>query len=433
MGSAVTRRRPEFEAHGPGTADDAWDVIDGDDVVGTASARLLSTCADRAERLAALSLLGLLLDHADEAGRIRLPLDALARELDVEHDRAVRLLQHLVVVEAVHAEGDAVVVVGDHSGGSALAPSRFLANLMTVLEREPAGSAPGHTGPVRKATGAWTQPEPRSGRRFLVALGVGVAAMALATAPSGDPVTSLRSVSAPEAPTGRAPWATAAPAPTPTTLVTGEGPEANAELGPAGIDGPARGQSPASRDEASEVARQPGAAADEPGVSRPAPRVSEPSPPELQPSPEGPPASPSPPAPPPVPAPADRPATAADPAVACPSGGPEARVSGTSRLGAGPSNVLDLVGERILQVTGTVVNTSQAAVTVVTVEISAGQGADREVESAGTVPVAIPPGGTATWETRLLAGGDAPSETRIDVRVTDWSWVEPSLDATCAS
>jgi len=285
VGSAVTRRRPEFEAHGPGTADDGWDVIDGDDVVGIASARLLSTCADRAERLAALSLLGLLLDHADEAGRIRLPLDALARELDVEHDRAVRLLQHLVVVEAVHAEGDAVVVVGNHSGGSALAPSRFLANLMTVLEREPAGSAPGHTGPVRKATGAWTQPEPRSRRRFLVALGVGVAAMALATAPSGDPVTSLRSVSAPEAPTGRAPWATAVPAPTPTTLVTGEGPVANAELGPAGIDDPARGQSPASRDEASEVARQPGVAADEPGVSRLAPRVSEPSPPELQPSP----------------------------------------------------------------------------------------------------------------------------------------------------
>ena len=57
MDRIVTRR-------GEGTGPDdspavsaGWEVIDDEDVIGTASARLLSTCADRGDRLAALSLL----------------------------------------------------------------------------------------------------------------------------------------------------------------------------------------------------------------------------------------------------------------------------------------------------------------------------------------------------------------------------------------
>lgn len=439
MGSAVIRRRHHVD-HGPDTAETGWDVIDEHDVVGTASARLLSTGVARCDRLAALSLLGLLLDHADEAGRIRLPLDALAGELEVEVDRAVRLLQHLVAVEAVHAEAGAVVVVGHHSQGGDMAPSRFLANLMTVLERDPVASGPQHSGPARRMTGARHQSEPGTRRRALVALSVGLAAMALTTAPSGEPVTSLRTVSAPSAPTGRPPWATLVPTPTSSTLITGEvltgevltgeGLAADDEPGRAGDDDSGRGGVSAPGEEASEVAGEPGAG--NAGDAR-APGRSELSPPPLRTSPERPSTGSSPPGPPPAPAPGDRPATPPVAGITCPVGGPEANVSGTVLLGAGPSNALDLAGERTLQVSGTVVNTSEAALTVTAVEVGAGQGADRRVEATGTVPVAIPPGGTATWEVRLLAGVSSATEPGMDVRVTDWSWVDPGFAAACAS
>ena len=409
---------------------DGWEVIEGDDVVGTASARLLSTCADRGERLAALSLLGLLLDHADDAGRIRLPLDALAHELDVEHDRAVRLLQHLVAVEAVYAEGDAVVVAGAQPEDSAMAPSRFLANLMAVLEREPAAPAPSPTTAGR-ATGPVKQPEPRPRRRVLVALGVGLAAMALATAPSGDPATSLRTVSAPAAPTGRAPWATLVPTPTATTLATGEPPVD--DPGPVASDDPARAGIPESLEGRPEGGQPPGDAAGEQGGPRPAPRRSEPPPSAPPPLLDVPAAAPSPPGPPPTTVPASRAATPSDPGDACPADAPVAAVSETRLLGAGPSNVLDLAGERDLSVRGTVRNPSTAAMTIASVEVGAGQGDSREVVSVNTVPMVIPPGGTATWEATLQADAGAPSESIIDVRVTDWSWVDPALAARCPS
>lgn len=425
----MTRHAGDGPAGDTGGADDGWEVIDGDDVVGTASARLLSTCADRSERLAALSLLGLLLDHADEAGRVRLPLEALARELDVEADRTVRLLQHLVAVEAVHADGDAVVVAGGHTAEHVLAPSRFLANLMTVLEREPAASPPWRTRTPARETRSVSRPASRRTHRGLVAFGVALAAMALATVPSGDPATNLRTVSPPDAPTGRAPWATFTPTPPPTTLGAGEAP-ANDDPGPAGG---AEAGGPGSPDGGvSEVAGRPDGFTEEPSGSRAGRSGSESSPPGPTPSPERAAGEPSPPVRPPASGAGGGSTAPPDPGETCPSGTPEATVAGTQLLGVGPSNVLDVVGERVLLVTGTVANTSSAAV-VAEVEVEMGQGSDRVVESVGTVPVDIAPGRTAGWEARLLAGVTLPSETPVDARVAEWSWVDPSLAARCSS
>lgn len=444
----MTRRCDEGGTGNRDMAGTSWELIDESDVIGIASARLLSTCADRNQRLAALSLLGLLLDHADEAGSVRLPLDALARELDVESDRAVHLLHHLVAAEAVYAHGDAVVVAGTHAGEATLAPSRFLANLRTVLEREPTGSVPSRSVANGRLRGALAQPGFRSKRRVFVALGVAVAAMALATTPSGDPGSSLRAVG-PAAPTGRAPWATVpVREPPPSVFAAEDGPtktddsgstkndesDSPTDDGPGspGDDVPARSTNPQPPDGTSEVVEQPSNTVEAPSAPSSGPRRSEPSPSEPPPSVGRPADEPLPAGPPPAPSPPDSPTTLPE-GGACPLGVPEAAVSATELLGAGPSNVLDVVGERLLLVTGTVVNASGAAVTVSTVEVGVGEGTDRTVVSVRPVPVAIPPGGTANWETTLMAGPTAQSQALVDATVSDWSWSDPDLAVACPS
>jgi hypothetical protein len=102
-------------------------------------------------------------------------------------------------------------------------------------------------------------------------------------------------------------------------------------------------------------------------------------------------------------------------------------------VGAGPSNALDVIGERMVLVRGTVVNAADAAITVSTVEVQAGVGTDRVVALVSPVPIAIPPGGTATWETTLMAKPAASLLALVDVSVTDWSWSDPDVAAGCPS
>ena len=411
-----------------------WEVIDDEDVIGTASARLLSTCADRGDRLAALSLLGLLLDHADEAGRIRLPLDTLASELDVEPERVIRLLQRLLAVEAVRTEGDAVVVVGSHpSDAPLLRPSRFLANLAAVLEREPSLAPSGVAGESPRTAGAIVlRARPASRRRVLVALGVGLAAMVLTTTPSGDPRTELRSITAPADSPGRAPWATrpaprnaaaAAPAVAGTDQATRDDPRpspgdqappvpdagdrAGGGSGEAQPQGGSGGDGPVvrpvvPRPPAMPTGRLPRGDVAVPGSDRPRP---------VSPTPT---TRPDPPAPP-------------DAGRPCPSGLPEAVVTASEVLVDWPGSVLDPVGDRVLLVTGTVSNTTEAAFTIETIEVGTGEGPDRVVGLAGPVPLTIGPGGIADWEARLVLGHVPVPEPLADVQVVSWSWSDPDL------
>lgn len=418
----------------PAPVSAGWEVIDDEDVIGTASARLLSTCPDRGDRLAALSLLGLLLDHADDAGRIRLPLDTLASELDVEPERVVRLLQRLLAVEAVRTEGDAVVVVGSHpSDAPLLRPSRFLANLAAVLEREPSLAPSGVAGEFPRTAGAMARrTRPASSRRVLVALGVGLAAMVLTTTPSGDPRTDLRSLPAPADSPGRASWATR-PVPRNTAAsapaVAGAGQPATEEsrLAPEDEAPPASDAGDRASGGSGQAQPQRGSGGDGP-VARPVnPRlpamptrrtpgvdVGAPGPDRSRPVSPTPTTRPDPPTPP-------------DAGLTCPSGFPEAVVSASEVLVDWPGSVLDPVGDRILLVTGTVGNPTEAAVTIETIEVGTGDGPDRVVGLAGPVPLTIAPEGIADWEARLVLGLVPVTDPVADVRVVHWSWSDPGL------
>ena len=425
--------RPRSDGTGP---DDSvrvgagWEVIDEEDVIGTASARLLSTCPDRGDRLAALSLLGLLLDHADEAGRIRLPFDTLAGELDIEPERVVRLLQRLLAVEAVRTEGAAVVVVGSHPNDAPLLrPSRFLANLAAVLEREPSPALSGPAGEFPRTAGAAVlRARPASRRRVLVALGVGLAAMVLTTTPSGDPRTELRSITAPA--DSRAPGA-ARPAPRNTTAPAPAVPGADGprhedpRLAPQDEVPPASGTADRSRAGSGQAQPQRGdGLIRRPVIPRP-PAMPTPRPPGgnvAVPAPE----RPRPVAPPPTIRP-DPPATVPDPGITCPSGTPEAVVSATEMLVDWPGSVFEPVGEQVLLVTGTVSNTTEAAVTIESIEVGTGDGPDRVVGPAGPVPLTIGPGGVAEWEARLHLGQLPVADPLTDVRVVGWSWTDPNF------
>ena len=409
---------------GPGFPGAGWEVIDDGDIIGTASARLLSTCPDRGERLAALSLLGLLLDHSDEDGRIRLPLDTLARELGVEPQRVVRLLRQLLAVEAVRTEGDAVVVVGSHLAGS-LPASRFLANLVTVLERQPSVPASVSDGARPGAPGTVTdRPSPGPKRRLVAAVGIALVAMALATAPSGDPRTSLRSV---------APPASSAATPPPPPLRPFAGPPAGERSGvvPA-APGPAEGRSPgvpadgATAAGDTDLAVPPSGGAGDPSNRGPRSTPPDQAPPRSgAPSVAGEPGGSRPPSIAPSPAPG---ATApSDQHRPCPSGGPEAVVSTSEQPGVWPGSVLDLVDQRAVQVTGTVTNDSEGTITIDAIEVGIGQGLERVVAPAGPVPMTVEPGGAATWEASVLVVPASLLDAVADVRVVSWSWAEPDL------
>lgn len=88
------------------------DLPVAEDVVGTASVRLLRAGIPRQERLDALRLLGLLGDHADRSGRVRLRLEVLAGEFAIPEAVAARSLRHLVTIDVVRLLGGELIVAG---------------------------------------------------------------------------------------------------------------------------------------------------------------------------------------------------------------------------------------------------------------------------------------------------------------------------------
>ncbi|HUF32510.1 MAG TPA: hypothetical protein VMN58_04785 [Acidimicrobiales bacterium] len=88
------------------------DLPVAEDVVGTASVRLLRAGVSRPERLEALRLLGILGGHADGSGRVRLRLEVLAGEFAIPEAVAARSLRHLVTGDVVRLLGGDLVVAG---------------------------------------------------------------------------------------------------------------------------------------------------------------------------------------------------------------------------------------------------------------------------------------------------------------------------------
>lgn len=88
------------------------DLPVAEDLVGTASVRLLRAGIPRPQRLDALRLLGLLGDHADGSGRVRLRLEVLAGEFAIPEAVAARSLRHLVSIDVVRLLGGELIVAG---------------------------------------------------------------------------------------------------------------------------------------------------------------------------------------------------------------------------------------------------------------------------------------------------------------------------------
>ena len=104
-------------------------------------------------------------------------------------------------------------------------------------------------------------------------------------------------------------------------------------------------------------------------------------------------------------------------------------MTGVRDLVAGPQGVLDVGGERLLEITGTLINETQAAIHLVRIGVRAGNGDGEVVQQATTVPATIPPGGTAGWSAKLRTGVPMVLWGLVDAQVLSWSWVDETLPA----
>lgn len=400
--------------------------LDGSDLIGEVSAALVTSCPERADRLAALSLFGLLLDRADERGRVRMPLQDLAGELGVDPEEAVHLLHQLVHSGAVWADGDAVVVAGTPAASTgALRPSRFLANVASVLDTEPAGASGSPYPPDHRAATPSPIAPRRQRRRALASLVVGAAAMVLATVPSDEASTSLQTLASSPATGGRAAWADDGAVPGVTAASI---PEDQPTPSPATSD-----------DAASVVPPAPGPRViDEP--ASPVPTTAAPSRRPLVPPVTEPPARRSAeevdPAPAAVPGSSavapegpvgDEPPITASPL--CPATTLPVEVLGVRDLATGPLGLLDLGGERLVEITGTVRNHTPGSITAIRLGVGTGGGEERTIQQATTIPATLASGATARWTVNVRTALRITLTGEVDVDVLSWSWSDPDIPA----
>lgn len=446
-------RVPEGEATAIGSPNGRgarWGPVD-DDPVGTASARLLAAGVGRRDRLDALSLLGLLGDHADHDGLVRLPLSTLAGEFSMPAARARRLLAVLVEVGAVAAREEGLAVVAwQPSGAEGLRLAAFLANVATVVDAEPdggdvlltTGSAP-PAPPLPTAVGA-----PRRRREPVLVAALTAAAALLATlAPSPAPSTALRTVTssplapvladggppspavsgsraeAETSPAGPAPPGPASAPPAPDALGTEERPGLDSPAVATGLSGPSS-DGPASVAGSPDLAPAARTARGSPVPSR-SPSLRSPAVPSPSPSPGAslpeptPPPSPSPPAPGPVVCPiVEAPFVIVDSVVA--GGGPVEGLAGF----AGPT---------LLEITGTVVNPAASGVVIGLLEIGVDLGQGRVVLAGSPPPITVPAEGDGPWRwtSTLPAGSATPDRDDVDAVVLRWRWLDAALAEAC--
>lgn len=110
-----------------------------DDVVGTASARLLAAGVPRDARRGALSLLGLLSASADDHGIVRRGFDDLVAEFELDPESAHGWLDDLVSVGIVHRGIGVLVLAGvEPAAPGGLRLADFLANVQAVDDADAA-------------------------------------------------------------------------------------------------------------------------------------------------------------------------------------------------------------------------------------------------------------------------------------------------------
>lgn len=419
----------------------AWGPID-DDLVGTASARLLASGRARRDRLEALNLLGLLIDHADADDVVRLPLSVLAGEFGVAGDRGKELLEALVAVEVVHDLGEGIVVgCSSPANMSGFRLSRYLTNVATVLDNHGdarAESAKILPSPVPLAPLTRRGRRRDLGRAVLPRVLAGAAAafvvMWSSAAPSGES-TPVRTVAGASSSTGRAPWATTPPPPVATSLsapaadrtATPGAPPSAPALPPAPVQGVEPGPSSTPFDERASGQDRPFSPPDgdseDPDQPLPAPDLASPRPRSprpgrsapLQGDPSGP----------PVPSRAGTPGGSGS---SCPAGRPEAMVVEHRLLPGVARGLLDVVAEPGTEVRGTMDNPTGEDLVVGTFEIVVGAGI-----AGSPSPLAVPAGTVVAWRVELPSGMALPATSVVEVRILDWSWSDPVVEALCPS
>ena len=402
-----------------------------DDLVGTASARLLAVGATRRDRLRALSLLGVLCDHSDAQGRVRLPLDLLAGEFTVPVDRANKLLQLLLAIEVVAVGEDGIVVAGQEpaaTGGLRLAG--FLANVAAVTDDRDNDVRTGVLGPAPAGTST-TAP----GRRREVVLALVAAAVLVMLpllAPSYDRAAEFRTIDAsPPARIGEAAGGGARSEEAADPALQGPDPAGVAGSMPAsGTDeapSPPGERLPEADSDGGGASGDVGRAGEQTaapsrsgfgGRPAPAPVAQEGASPSATV-----PRAPSPTVPPlPVPEPPPAP-------LVCPAGEPASSVAtvtgGSALLGGLPEL-------QPVEVSGTLTNPTDAGVLVESVDVTIGNPVVAVVPALAA-PVALGPGETRTWTVAAPVVGLAPEQLTAGAHILRWSWLDAALAASCAS
>ena len=400
---------------------------------------------------------------------MRVPLSTLAGEFSVPLSRARELVGALLAVEAVHASDEGLVVVGwQPSAAEGLRLAGFLANVAAVIDDQRAAAKPRATSDRRlrpvTVQEADVGARRRRAREPLAAAIITVAAAVLAAlAPSSGPLTALRTVtSSPVVPVlsdhgagVEQPEAAPAPLPRPSSPVSvaptpldasdpvlGDlpGEAAPPQASPAVV--PTTANPRASLAAGSPTAPTPGAAPAPSGDPRRAPAAPVPVP-SRTPS-----RSSAPTAPGPAPSPGSRPGSQPPPApggpvtndpatlvpVVCPVvKAPFALVeSALVRPGAFDA-LAGLDAPPVMEVTGTLVNPSTAAVVVGLFEVEVDVGGGQVAVSASPTPRPVPAGGTATWRMLVTVPADSNEGDAgvADARVVRWSWLDDEVSKAC--
>ena len=368
------------------------------DPIGTASARLLAAGVDRAQRSDALAYLGLLLDHADASGWVRIRTDVLAAEFAIEPDDADRRMAHLQRVAAVTpVDGGWRIASFEGYRPAGLRASDAMALIAEAIGR------PLDTIDLDDVQGTHDD-----------------VVLDLDLDPDDEPVTDLVPVPRSSAPT--VPLLTAAPSPGPrrprrprqvvellaavaAVLALVVGVVAAWPDTPDRLAATASGTAPT-------AAPGPEATEGEPGLTPPEPG-----------------AGPATPAPTPV-TPADQPVAtlpggpSAGPgaAVTCPSGGPSVRVDEV-RLASG--------AHPVVAVDGTLTNAASATVADTTIEVTASQSGTPLGTVVTTVADPVAAGAVVTWQVVLGGPTTDPSGAApvVTATVAGWSWADPAMVA----
>ena len=405
------------------------------------SARLLAAGTPRRERLHALSLLGLLFDHVDAGGEVRVSLDDLVGEFELPRTRVEEALEALVRVGAVRRGPERLVLVGRQPPLSgSLRLSAFLANVAVVLDDEHAEPVPADPvrspvfladAPADAAENSRRQRRLRPRQPALAALALtGVVLLAALGPPSPAP-TRLRSVGSP---------------PAATTLDSSSGRSESSDARESEPDGSGQVEGGESRaggsgESSSSPARVPmdaSAAPNEdrrPGDQRPAAPGTEGSTGQEAPPPPGSRRVTTPPqdsvqGPPPPSSVAPSPAVPT-PAVSCPAGVPRIDVGSIAVVPAGPDVVGGVPTTSVIEVRGSLVNPTRAATVIRSFEVIIRSGVST-VAVPSTGPLDVAPDGRREWTVRTPAGATPATPPSVEsARIVDWGWQDAQLGRSC--